>query len=302
MSAVIDDVLILSDGRRLGYRVRGDQSAIPILHFHGQPGSRFEADIYPADVLGSAGAKVVSYDRPGMGRSDLIKARDMVEDLPDAIALLDHLGIDKVGVIGVSAGGPWAFAFAATYPDRVIGLVPTCASGPYDEDSERWMHDEDIDEMRDVRTRGADAMLADYQGARARMLQDIDAEMARWFEDFPAPERTWATSGPGRTFFHADMEAALAAGARGWLRETEVRALPWSFDPSAIRCPVRAFHGERDSLERLDNLQRILDRIPDASVTVYPGGDHIAPLMHPERLLAAATGDPRARSDATAPR
>jgi pimeloyl-ACP methyl ester carboxylesterase len=97
-------------------------------------------------------------------------------------------------------------------------------------------------------------------------------------------------SGPGRAVFHADMQAALATGARGWLRETEVRALPWSFDPSAIPCPVRAFHGDRDSLERLDNLQRILDRIPDASVTVYEGGDHVAPLMHPERLLAAASG------------
>src|SRR6187200_1096956 len=61
MSTVLDDVLILSDRRRLGYRVRGDQSAVPILHFHGQPGSRFEADIYPDDVLEAAGAKVVCY-------------------------------------------------------------------------------------------------------------------------------------------------------------------------------------------------------------------------------------------------
>jgi pimeloyl-ACP methyl ester carboxylesterase len=104
------------------------------------------------------------------------------------------------------------------------------------------------------------------------------------------PESEWVTEGPGKAVLHADMAAALGAGARGWLRETEVRALPWSFDPSEIRCPVRAFHGDRDSLERLDNLERILARIPDASVTVDPGGDHISPLLHPERLLAAATG------------
>jgi len=288
MAAVLDDVLTLADGRRLGFRVRGDRSAVPILHFHGQPGSRLEADIYPDDLLEAVGVRVVSYDRPGMGASDLIDARDMVDDLPDAIALLDHLGIGRAGVIGVSAGGPWAFAFAATYPDRVIGLVPTSASGPYDEASEPWMHDDDIEEMRDLRTSGADAMLAGYEGARARMLEDIDAELARWFEDFPASERAWATTGFGQAVFRADMQAALAAGARGWLRGTEVRALPWSFDPSAIRCPVHAFHGDRDSLERLDNLERVLARIPGASVTVYPGGDHIAPLMHPEALLEAA--------------
>ena len=30
--------------------------------------------------------------------------------------------------------------------------------------------------------------------------------------------------------------------------------------------------------------------MPAASVTVYPGGDHFSPLLHPEQLLAAATG------------
>lgn len=292
MPTLLDDVLILTDGRRLGYRVRGDPSAMPILHFHGQPGGRLEADIYPDDVLEAAGAKVVSYDRPGMGRSDFIPARDMVEDLPDAIALLDHLGIGRVGVLGYSAGGPWAFAFAATHPDRVISLVPVAASGPYDESSEPYMRDEDIQEMHDVRTRGAEAMLPGYEADRARMLEDIDAELAAWLADYPAPEREWATHGPGKAIFHADMAAAVSAGAaaRGWLRESEVRALPWSFDLSAIRCPVRAFHGDDDSSQPLDNLERILARVPDAAVTVYRGGGHIAPLLYPDRLLAAATG------------
>ena len=290
MSTLLDDVLILPDGRRLGYRVRGERSATPILHFHGQPGSRLEADLYPFDLLDAAGVRVIAYDRPGMGNSDDHPARDMVDDLPDVIALLDHLGVGPVGVIGVSAGGPWAFAFAATYPDRVVRLVPVSASGPYDAGAEPYMHEGDIEGMHDLRTRGADALLEEYETGRAQMLEDIDAEMASWFGDFPTPESDWVTNGPGKAILHADMAAALGAGARGWLRETEVRALPWSFDPSAIRCSVRAFHGDSDTFERLDNLERILALIPDASVMVYPGGDHISPLLHPERLLDAATG------------
>ncbi len=291
MSTVLDDVLILSDGRHLGYRVRGDRTAVPILHFHGQPGSRLEADIFPDDALDAADAKVGCYDRPGMGRSDLTKARDMVDDLPDAIALLDHLGIGQVGVSGWSAGGPWAFAFAATYPDRVVRVVPIAASGPYDEGSEPYMHDDDIEEMRDMRTRSAEVNLQGYesdsvtdaQGHRCGVV-DMACRLPGTGARVGDP-RAWQDHPPRRG------SRRVRPGASGILRESEVRALPWSFDPSTIRCPVRAFHGDRDSSERLDNLERILAQIPDASVTVYPGGGHISPLLHPEQLLAAATGE-----------
>ena len=206
MSATLDDVLTLTDGRRLGYRVRGGRSATPVLYFHGQPGSRMEVDVFQDDILDAAGVQVIAYDRPGIGNSDDSPARDMVDDLPDAIALLDLLGIERVGVIGLSAGGPWAFAFAATYPDRVVRLVPTSASGPYDQDAEAFMHDSDIEEMHEIRTRSGEAMLQGYEAARARMLADIDVELARWFADFPVPEREWATDGPGKAILNADAK------------------------------------------------------------------------------------------------
>ena len=287
--AVLDEALTLADGRRLRYRVRGDRDALPILYFHGQPGSRLEAELFSEAALAAAGVRVIAFDRPGMGGSDVRSARDMVEDLPDVIALLDHLGVDRVAIIGVSAGGPWAFAFAAMYPARATRLVPSSASGPYDDPA--FMHPEDIEEQADLRDRGAEAMLVDYEAARSRILADVDAEMARWFGGFPGDEGAWATSGPGRALLADDIREALRQGARGWLRETEVRARPWSFDPGAIRCPVRAFHGELDSLETLANLQRVLALIPDARVTVFEGGDHLAPLLSPERLLAAAVAD-----------
>jgi pimeloyl-ACP methyl ester carboxylesterase len=52
--------------------------------------------------------------------------------------------------------------------------------------------------------------------------------------------------------------------------------------------PVRAFHGEIDAWELLENTRRIVARIPQGTLTVYPGGNHLAPLMHPGDLLGAA--------------
>ena len=40
----------------------------------------------------------------------------------DAAELLDLWGIERVAVLGMSVGGPYAAAFAATYPERVTAL------------------------------------------------------------------------------------------------------------------------------------------------------------------------------------
>ncbi|MEI6502561.1 MAG: alpha/beta hydrolase, partial [Armatimonadota bacterium] len=40
----------------------------------------------------------------------------------DAVALLDHLGIDRAHIVGASMGGMIAQIFAARYPDRTAGL------------------------------------------------------------------------------------------------------------------------------------------------------------------------------------
>jgi pimeloyl-ACP methyl ester carboxylesterase len=284
----IDDVLLLSDGRRVGYRIRGDRTSLPIVYFHGQPGSRLEAELLPDDRIQAAGVCMVSFDRPGMGLSDLIPARDMTLDVQDAVHLADHLGIRRFAVIGVSAGGPPALAISATHPDRVIRTVLCSASGPSDD--EAYLTDEDADDVRRLRESGAEAELPAYDLERGEMLRDMSGVLAGWFADFPEAERTWITTSPAGAAFIADVSEAVRQGARGWLRESEVRAMPWSFDPATIATPVRAFHGEDDTWELVSNIRRIVERIPDTKLTVHAGGNHLSPLMHPEDVLAAAGG------------
>lgn len=284
---VTDDVLTLANGRRLGFRVRGDVRSQPLIYFHGEPGSRLEADLIPDADLRAFDVRVVSFDRPGMGRSDLIPARDMVLDVEDAIELADHLGIGRFAVIGVSAGGPPALAITATHPERVQRTVLCCSAGPYDD--ERFMTAEDIEGRRQALEHGIESLLPECELGRKAMLANPFDEIAVWFGDFPPAEREWITTNPRDEQIVADYLEALKQGARGWLRETEVRIRPWSFDPSKIMVPVRAFHGERDTFELIENTRRIIDLIPGATLKAYPGGDHLAPLMHPGDLLAAVT-------------
>ena len=72
----------------------------------------------------AASRRVVRWDRRGMGRStgsaDTATAQQHGDDLA---ALLDHLGIEKVTVVGHAGGGPSALTFAVRHADRAAALV-----------------------------------------------------------------------------------------------------------------------------------------------------------------------------------
>ena len=72
-------------------------------------------------------ARVLLVTRPGYGRTPLSSGRTFVEQAALYAALLDSLGLEKAVVLGISGGGPSAFAFAASTPHRCSGLLLCCA-------------------------------------------------------------------------------------------------------------------------------------------------------------------------------
>jgi pimeloyl-ACP methyl ester carboxylesterase len=73
--------------------------------------------------LGSFAA-VLHFDKRGTGASDrTVRQPTIDERVEDLRAVTEAAGFDRTHVLGVSEGGPVALAFAATYPDRVAGVV-----------------------------------------------------------------------------------------------------------------------------------------------------------------------------------
>jgi pimeloyl-ACP methyl ester carboxylesterase len=93
------------------------------------------------EQLASRGYFVVRFDNRDVGRSSQLKdfgvptvkqlllrdkkaARYTLEHMAsDAVGLLNHLGIDRAHVVGVSMGGMIAQTMAVRYPDRVLSLA-----------------------------------------------------------------------------------------------------------------------------------------------------------------------------------
>ncbi len=72
---------------------------------------------------------VVVHDQRGLGATEAPEGPyTMADYAADGVALLDHLGLDRVRVVGISFGGMVAQEFAVTYPDRVERLALLCTS------------------------------------------------------------------------------------------------------------------------------------------------------------------------------
>ncbi len=68
--------------------------------------------------------KVITFDSRGMGKSDKPSEPFTMKTMADdTIGLMNHLGIDKAHVLGISHGGRVAQEVAINYPDRVNKLV-----------------------------------------------------------------------------------------------------------------------------------------------------------------------------------
>jgi pimeloyl-ACP methyl ester carboxylesterase len=101
------------------YGVRGDGPVV--LHFHG--GNVGHNGWFFLEHLVRAGYRVLTPDRPGYLGTPIENGATPEQQADLAAALLDTLGVERVAVVGLSAGGPGAIQFAARHPHRVAALV-----------------------------------------------------------------------------------------------------------------------------------------------------------------------------------
>lgn len=119
----------------LHYRHQGVTSAPPVVLLHGLFG-----DLDNLGALARALAsdyQVIQVDLPNHGASPHSTAMDWGTMCQQLLALLDHLGWERVSLVGHSLGGKLAMQFALRYPQHVSHLVvvdmaPVCYAPRHD--------------------------------------------------------------------------------------------------------------------------------------------------------------------------
>ena len=110
------------DGVNLYYEESG--SGVPILLIH-----EFADDIRgwePQIAHFGRWYRCIAYNARGFPPSDVpgaVSDYSQMRAVSDAITLLDHLGIEKAHIVGLSMGGFCALHFGLNHPDRALSLV-----------------------------------------------------------------------------------------------------------------------------------------------------------------------------------
>ena len=212
--------------------------------------------------------RLILFDKRGTGLSDRVpedRLPTLEQRMDDMRAVMEAVGSQRAALLGASEGGPMCLLFAATYPERTLGLLLWGCFARYDWRRSfigRYWGGETVDDALDRLERewgdGGDL-----------------AAMAPSLAGDEAARRAW-----GR----AQRLAATPTAARALLRmmlDIDVRPLL-----PAIRVPVVILHRVDEVAVDVSHSRYMAENIPGARYLELPGSDHLPWIGDVEPIVA----------------
>lgn len=206
---------------------------------------------------------VLSYDTRGHGRSDTPPGDYSFDELvADSVAVLDHFGVERAIVMGLSLGGMTGLGLALTHPGRVTRLI--CADARADSPvpfKTSW-----DDRVALLRTEGMEALWA--------------PTAQRWF----TPQ--WRERHPRalawtKTMFLRTTADGYAGCAAALKRLDYLRLL------GALTMPVLYLCGDADTGAPPETMRAMAAATSESEFQLVPDAAHIANINNPEGFNGA---------------
>jgi len=222
--------------------------------------------------------RAIRMDYRGRGQSEYAEdfmTYSIVQEAEDAVALLDHLGIEQAVVIGTSRGGLISMFLAALHPSRLRGVVLNDI-GP------------DIAELGLTR-------IMEYLG-REPQFPDLDAAgealHAVYAPDFPGvPVSRWRRQAELMWYEKPEGGLGLRYDARlrdAMIAQAEAGPAPdlWPLFDQLAEVPLCALRGENSDLLTPATFERMQAHAPDMHAVTIPDRAHVPFLDEPEAVAA----------------
>jgi pimeloyl-ACP methyl ester carboxylesterase len=247
---------------RTWYRVTGEAGRTPLVCLHGGPGSTHNY-FRPLERL-AAERPVVLYDQLGCGRSD--RPEDVSWSLEvfteELHHLREHLGLDRIHLLGTSWGGMLALEHALARPDSIRSVILSSTLASADE----WVVE--AKRLRDA-IEGDDDEVADeferrhfFRGA----TEPLELERMRAEKNSAVYEAMWG-----------ENEWTMTGSLAGW----DVRPRL-----AELKMPTLILRGAHD-LSTAAISKTLTKGIPHAREVVFAESSHTPVLEETERYLQA---------------
>jgi pimeloyl-ACP methyl ester carboxylesterase len=278
---MIDHQIVVGDGRKLRALERGDPAGKPVLVAHGTPGARllYEPDVARAE---RQGIRLICYDRPGYGGSTGRPGRRVADCVDDVRAIAEHLGIDRLGVWGLSGGAPHAVACAALLPELVPAVAALACSAPWGApglDYLAGMGDLNVEDMR-LMLKDPHAARAKLDDDRAEILTMTPSHLLEFLQSLLAPVDAETLSAERAEHLVEAWRLGLAPGTDGWFDDEAAFLAPWGFELEAIRTPVLLCHGRHDRFVPFGHGEWLARHIPGVDARLTEDDGHLTLTAH----------------------
>ncbi|WP_279625878.1 alpha/beta fold hydrolase [Marinobacter algicola] len=270
--------LTLSDGRRLAYTDLGDPTGYPLVFGHGMPGSRLEGHFFHDRAL-RHGFRMITPDRPGIGRSDFQPHRTLLDYTDDIRQLVDALELGRFSHIGWSSGSSRTLACGFALHSRMdLGV---CLSG--------YTHFAEYEGAHPLlaATRWPGPMLARHSKLLFRLAVGIVVWLSR---QYPGPylrEAKQLVSDEDKYIlraclaeglFRQDQLACLNSGGQAVATDLLTELEDWQFRLKDVPIPVWIYQGDKDPFVPVDYANHLSNRLPNANLSLIPDAGHLYPL------------------------
>lgn len=261
-------------------------SGSPVLVVHGSPGG-YDQALAMASFLPRDEFRAIVLSRPGYLGTEL-GDREAVDRQADLFAaLLDHLGIERAGVLCWSGGGPSSYRLAARHPERVSGLVALAAVS-----SSFELPKEDLPTRMMFSTRAGSWLLRALAAHAPEQLisATLDAE-GELSKDELAERTKEVFEDDERRRFVLELDATISrGGARraGWENDLKQFAAIEDLGLEQVAAPSLMVQGSVDVDVVPAYSDHAVGTIPGAELLTLAGGTHLAFYTHPEAGAAQA--------------
>lgn len=243
-------VVTAGDGTRIQYDDHGPRDGEPLLMIQGLGADKrgWILQVRPF----ARHYRVIAFDNRGVGSSD---APDGPYDLgvmaDDAIAVLDHAGVDSAHVVGASMGGVITQILAVLHPDRVRSITLACTACrhlPWRRELLAGWRDQALDEG-----------MRSFVESNSRWLVG-SRSLRRFFPVFRTLGGLALNCTPQA--FAAQVDAILEA-------DEDLR-----FELEHVTVPSLVLVGSQDILTPLGDSEELAEHLPGSRLAVVGGGAH----------------------------